>query len=156
MDPNPVIVEKLSSHEFLSGVDEAHILTLAQFTYEDVLEGNDYVFHAGEPADHCYLIRDGLVSLEVYDPRRGGLTLEKLGINRVLGWSWLIPPHLWTFDARAINRTTVLALDAARFRKAMDADHELGYHMLKRFTVVFADRLRASRSQMMHTYGSVF
>ncbi len=152
MEPNPAIVEKLSAHEFLAGIEEEHVLTLAKFAYEDVLEANEYVFHAGEPADHCYLIREGLVSLEVYDPRRGAVTLEKLGSNRALGWSWLIPPHLWTFDARAINRTTVLALDAARVRKAMDADHELGYHLLKRMVPVFADRLRASRSQMMHVF----
>ena len=149
------IADKLARHEFLSGVDEKHIETLAAFTHQEIIDAGDYVFRAGEHAEHCYLILEGRVYLEVYDPRRGAVALESLGSNRALGWSWLIPPHQWTFDARATVPTGLLALNAEKFRRAMESDHELGYHMLKRFTSVIADRLRASRLQLLDMYGPV-
>ena len=152
---NPNVRKMLAEHEFLAGLEEAHVEKLAEFAYLDTMTPDEYIFRAGEHAERCYLIREGQVALEVYDPRRGAVRMATLGNNRALGWSWLIPPHQWTFDARVIRSTTVIALDAVRFRRAMDEDHELGYHMLKRFTTVFADRLRASRLQLLDMYGPV-
>ena len=152
---NAAVIEKLAEHEFLAGIDEAHLETLASFTYQDELAEGEYLFRAGEPAEQCYFTLDGMVSLEVYDPRRGSVKLEQLGGNRALGWSWLIPPHQWTFDARVMVTCRFLALDARRFRDAMDRDHELGYVMLQRFTAVFADRLRASRLRLLDMYNPV-
>lgn len=152
---NPVIVEQLRSHEFLAGLEERHLETLAAFTHYEVIDAGETIFHAGEMAEHCYFISEGYISLEVYDPRRGSVTIETLGANRVLGWSWLIPPHQWSFDARALRATRLLALNASKFRNAMEEDHELGYLMLKRFTNVFADRLRASRLQLLDMHGPV-
>lgn len=153
MSVNPDFQAMLASHEFLVALEPEHLEILAGFTHLDILGEDDYIFRAGEPAEACYLILDGYISLEVYDPRRGSVALETLGANRALGWSWLIPPHQWTFDARVLKPTKALVLDAEQFRDAMESNHELGYTILKRFVGVFADRLRASRLQLLDMYG---
>lgn len=153
MSMNPDFEALLASHEFLKDFNPKHVALLAKFTHLESLAEGDYIFRAGEPAEGFYLIREGYISLEVYDPRRGAVTLENLGANRALGWSWLIPPHQWTFDSRVLRSTEVLVLNAESFRNAMEENHELGYNILKRFVGVFADRLRASRLQLLDMYG---
>ena len=58
----------------------------------------------------------GRVSVEVIAPQRGAITIETVGEGDLLGWSWLIPPFQWHFDARALNLTRAIALDARCLR----------------------------------------
>ncbi|MBI2431611.1 MAG: cyclic nucleotide-binding domain-containing protein [Candidatus Hydrogenedentes bacterium] len=152
MVTNVGVKEMLLEHEFLRGLDPEWMEKLAEFTYTDSYYPNDYLFRAGEDADRCLLIRDGNVALELYDPRRGSVTLDTLSGNKVLGWSWLIPPCKWCFDARALALTRVLAINGPRLLQLMEEDHILGYAMLKRFAFLFADRLHAARLQLMDMY----
>lgn len=34
----------------------------------------------------------------------------------LVGWSWLIPPRRWQFDARAVEPTTLIEIDADALR----------------------------------------
>ena len=72
----------------------------------------------------------------------------------VLGWSWLIPPYRWRFDARAIDLTRAIALDGKCLRGKCDQDPRLGYELLKRVAAIMAERLHATRLQMLDVYGA--
>jgi hypothetical protein len=71
----------------------------------------------------------------------------------VLGWSWLGPPHRWLFEGRAVTLVRAIALDGACLREKCEANHDLGYELLKRVTHVIADRLAAARLQLLDLYG---
>ena len=71
----------------------------------------------------------------------------------MLGWSWIIPPYHWHYDARAIEPTSAIALDAKCLRIKCEEDHDLGYELLKRFTNVITQRLEATRLQLLDVYG---
>jgi hypothetical protein len=71
-----------------------------------------------------------------------------------LGWSWLIPPYKWRFDARAIETTRAFALDGKCLRGKCDEDPRLGYELLKRIAATIAERLHATRLQMLDVYGA--
>lgn len=114
---------------------------------------SDYLFHEGEPADKFYLIRHGSVALEIYLPGRQALVVETLHAGDILGWSWLIPPYRWFCDARAVQLTRVLSLDARCLRDKMENNHELGYELYRRFMPVVAKRLQAGRLQLIDMYG---
>ena len=57
----------------------------------------------GEPAERFYLIRHGMVALEVDAPGRGPLVIETLDEGEVVGWSWLFAPYRWAMDGRAVG-----------------------------------------------------
>ncbi len=107
----------------------------------------------GEQADVFYLVRAGKVALEVSVPDGGALVVETLGPGEVVGWSWLFPPHRWTFDVRAVEVTRAVALDGACLRGKCDEDPRLGYELMQRFARVMGDRLRATRLQLLDVYG---
>ena len=86
-------------------------------------------------------------------PQRGAIAIDTVGEGDVLGWSWLIPPYHWHFDARAVEPTRAIALDGRCLRGKCDADHELGYELMKRFAQVIEQRLEATRWQLLDVYG---
>jgi CRP-like cAMP-binding protein len=93
------------------------------------------------------------VALEIVAPQRGPIIVETLGEGDILGWSWLIPPYNWHFDARAVELTRAIALDGKCLRTKCEADHDLGYELLKRFTNIMEQRLEATRLQLLDIYG---
>ncbi len=70
----------------------------------------------------------------------------------MVGVSWLVPPYRWSYDAKALETTRALALDAKCLRGKCDDDHDLGYELMKRFVPVLVERLQATRLQMADVY----
>lgn len=143
------MVKMLMDHPFLETMEDRHIEILASVAYTENFQVGDYLFRAGESAESCFLIRTGVVGIELYDPQRGAVTVERLIDGRVVGLSWVVPPHMWCFDGKALRDTQVISFPAEKLRRACDEDPEFGYTMLKLFSVVFSERLHATRRQLL-------
>lgn len=143
----------LSEHPFFHGLDERYLKLVVGCASNVRFEAGQFIFHEGEQANHFYLIRHGIVALEVFAPNRGSLTIQTLDDGEILGWSWLIPPYQWRFDARAVETTRAIALDGKCLREKCEEDHDLGYELLKRFASILGQRLEATRIQLLDIYG---
>ena len=143
----------LAEHPFFQGLSANFLALLAGCATNVRFDAGEYLFHEGEEANRFYLIRDGGVLVQVFVPGRGAVTLQTLRGGDVLGWSWLIAPYRWRFDARAMEPTRALALDGVCLRGKCDENHHLGYEMLKRFAAIVAERLEATRLQLLDVYG---
>ncbi|MBI1792022.1 MAG: cyclic nucleotide-binding domain-containing protein [Acidobacteria bacterium] len=144
----------LKQHTFLIYLEPRHVETLVGCAGNRRFEPGEYLCREGEPADLFFLLRAGQVALEFRVPQRGPLRVETLGEGDVLGWSWLVAPHHWHFDARAVTPVRALALDGKCLRRKCEEDHELGYQLLKRFASLIERRLEATRLQLLDTYGA--
>jgi len=111
------------------------------------------VFREGEPADIFYLVRKGRVALSTHAPARGSVVIETLDPGEVVGWSWLFPPHVWQFDARAVDDVRAVAFDGACLRGKCESDNALGYELMRRFASVMIDRLQHTRLRLLDLYG---
>jgi CRP-like cAMP-binding protein len=140
-------------HPFFAGLEEAFCTLVCGCAKNVRFEAGQYLFHEGEPADEFYLLRHGRVALELHAPERGPVTFQTLGEGEVVGVSWLIPPYRWTYDARALTLVRAIGMDAACLRQKCEADHDLGYDMMKRFMPVLIQRLQATRLQILDVYG---
>ncbi|NUM54570.1 MAG: cyclic nucleotide-binding domain-containing protein [Candidatus Hydrogenedentes bacterium] len=146
------VKQLLAEHEFVRGMEERHIDLLASFARLKIVREDEYMFREGEDADCCYLIRDGCIAIEVRHPSRGSVTIQTLGANKVVGWSWLSPPYQWKFDGRAVELTRGVCLGSEQLRDACEADHEFGYQFLARLMPVVSERLEATRLQLLDLY----
>jgi CRP/FNR family transcriptional regulator, cyclic AMP receptor protein len=142
----------LAAHPFCAGLDESQVKMLHGLTTRVHFEAGQSILSEGLEADHLYLIERGQVALEIHTPDRGLLRVGLLGDGEVLGWSWMMPPHRWHLDARAVEPTQALALDAVRLRQRCDADPSLGYELYKRLSAVLLQRLQAVRLQLIDFY----
>ena len=107
----------------------------------------------GQPADEFFLIREGRVAIGMPTPRGGCHIIETLDAGDVVGWSWLLPPHVWHFDVTAVTPVRALSMDGRCLRNKCDADTRLGYDLMKRFSRVMVERLAATRLQLLDLYG---
>ena len=114
----------------------------------------EYLMREGEPADRFFLIRHGKVALEITTPGRPPIIVTTLHSGEVVGASWLAPPYRAMFDSRAMELTRAISIDAKCLRGKCEADHYLGYEMMKRFLPLLARRLQATRLQILDVYGS--
>lgn len=137
----------------LAGLDPRLLDLIAGCGRTARFAAGELLFRAGEPADDFFLIRHGAIALELPVPQREPVTIETLHDGELLGWSWLFEPHRWTFDAHAVQDTTVVGFDGACLRGKCETDHELGYQLMRRFAAVLVDRLQATRLQLLDVYG---
>jgi CRP-like cAMP-binding protein len=142
----------LGEHPVLKGLQPAHLDLIVGCASNVRFNPGEFIFRAGQEANHFYVVRSGRVSVETFAPQRGPITIETVGDGELLGWSWLIPPFEWHFDARALNLTRAIALDARCLRAKCDGDAALGYELLKRFSLVMEQRLEATRLQLLDLY----
>jgi CRP-like cAMP-binding protein len=143
----------LEEHPFFKGLDEAVRQVVAGCAANERYDAGAYVFREGEPADKFYLIRHGAVALELHTPGREPIVVDTVDDGEILGWSWIVPPYRWAFDARVVQLTRAVSLDAKCLRTKMEADPALGFELLKRVIPVMAQRLAHTRLQLIDMYG---
>jgi CRP/FNR family transcriptional regulator, cyclic AMP receptor protein len=147
----PDDLEKIiAEHPFLKGLSphQCRILTdCAMFTK---FEPGELLLREGDPANRFYLILRGKVSVESYAPDSGATPIQTVGGGEVLGWSWLFPPYYWHFSARAVELTEAVFFYGTPLRDECEADHDLGYELLKRMAEVMMKRLQATRRQLLN------
>jgi CRP/FNR family cyclic AMP-dependent transcriptional regulator len=142
----------LAEHPFFRGLEQHYLDLLVGCASNVRFDAGQFVLRENEEANQFFLIRQGKVSVEIFAPGRGPITILTLGEGEVLGWSWLVPPYQWKFDARAIELTRAFALDGKCLREKSEHDHDLGYELLKRFVLIVEERLTATRFQLLNVY----
>jgi CRP/FNR family cyclic AMP-dependent transcriptional regulator len=143
----------LAEHPFIKGLEPHHVQLIVGCASNMRFDAGQFMLREGEEANQFYIIRKGKVALEIFSPEKGPIIIDTLGDGEVLGWSWLIPPYHWRFDARAVELTRAIALDGKCLRNKCEEDHDLAYELLKRFAHLMEERLEATRLQLMDMYG---
>jgi CRP/FNR family cyclic AMP-dependent transcriptional regulator len=143
----------LGEHAFFDGISADQLRLATGCARNHRFDAGQYLFHEGEPADEFFLIRHGKVALEIVAPGQAPIVLATVRQGEIVGASWLIPPYRWAFDARAVELTRAIRIDAACLRAKCEADHHFGYEMMKRFLPILVKRLHATRLQILDVYG---
>jgi CRP/FNR family cyclic AMP-dependent transcriptional regulator len=144
----------IREHPFFAGMEDRFLDLVSGCARNVRFEPGEYLVREGEPADEFYLIRSGKVGLDISAAGRGTITFQTAREGEIVGVSWLIPPYRWMYDAKAVELTRAIAIDATCLRGKSEADHDLGYEMMKRLVPVLVQRLQATRLQVLDVYGS--
>lgn len=146
--------ELLIGHRFFAGLDGSTVSTLESCARNVHVRADGYLFREGAAADQFFVIRRGRVALDILVPGRGVFVFDTAEEGDVVGWSWLIPPYRWFFDARAVQDVSAVAVDATCLRTKCDEDPALGYALMQRVAQVMYERLQAARVRQLDLYGS--
>jgi CRP/FNR family cyclic AMP-dependent transcriptional regulator len=148
------IEQYLPDHPFFAGLD-AQALALAVGCAKNVsFHAGEFLFREGEPADQFFVVRRGRVAIEVHDPAVGTKVVDTADAGDVVGWSWLVPPYHWRFDARAVEATGAVAFDGLCLRGKCEEDPVLGYELMQRVAQGMFGRLIAARVRLLDLYGN--
>jgi CRP-like cAMP-binding protein len=125
-------------------VDHARVVTYPEGTT---------LFSDGAPAQSFHLVIDGRVAIELHSPGRGTQVIDTVEPCETVGWSWLVPPYRWVFNARAVTDVTAVTVDAQALRGLAEEDPAFGYALLQKVAAVMLDRMQAARLRLADMYG---
>jgi CRP/FNR family transcriptional regulator, cyclic AMP receptor protein len=148
-----MIDELIAASPTFAGLEPAHLELIAGCGRNEHVAAGELLMREGEAADRFFLIRRGVVALEVDAPGRGAMQIQTLHEGEVVGWSWLFAPFRWREDGRAVESCRLVSFDGTCLRGKCEADHELGYQLMKRFAATVIDRLQETRFQLLDVYG---
>ncbi len=143
------IDDYLSAHAFFSGLDKQSKKFLSNSAEVLQIKQGEVLFQPGASADKFYLLRNGEISVRVPAMMGPALEIQKLKAGQILGWSWLIPPYRWNFQARAVEDSDLLEFDGSAILARCEKDPKFGYELFKRFAALMSERLDAARQKMM-------
>jgi CRP-like cAMP-binding protein len=149
------IATRVALHPFLAGMSRAQLALLTDCAVARHFDTNQKILREGEFANGFYVIETGKIALESEADFGESIPIQILGAGDLLGWSWMFPPYVWQFTARAIEPCTALFFYAAIVREYCEKDHSLGYELLKRISAVMVKRLQAAHDQMLSLYSNL-
>lgn len=147
------LIDLLDEHPVTRSLEPDTRQLIAGCASIKVYRAESFIFRHAATASNFYLIRHGKVALELESPGRGTVRFLTLQDGDLLGASWLIPPYRWSYNARAIDLTRVIAFDAQCLRAKCEADPPVGYEMMKCFIPILIERLNTARLQSANVFG---
>jgi CRP-like cAMP-binding protein len=142
----------IAQSELFAGLAAGFIDFLAAHATMRLVRKDEVLFAYSDRADYFYLVSSGHISVEVAAITGPELELQDLGPGAVVGWSWLIAPHRWNFNARAKSPAEVIEFDGKAVLARCEQDPRFGYELLKRFATLMSERLNLARQKMMEAW----
>lgn len=146
------IEDLLQGHPFMTRLTPDQVAFVAGCGKNVRYPAGTFLAREGSPADEFFVIRQGRVAVSATAPGRGDIVLETLREGDVAGWSWIMPPYLWTFNIQALEPVLAIALDGKCLRQKCETDTHLGFVIMRALAEIMTVRLRATRLQLIDMY----
>jgi CRP-like cAMP-binding protein len=140
---------RVALHPFLAGMNRQQLVLLTDCAMVVQFKKGQVIFREGDIANRFYLIETGKVILESSGASGDPLVIDTIGAGDLLGWSWMFPPYVWHFTARATEPVTAIFFYGTILREYCEREHSLGYELFKRMGAVMIKRLQAAREKMV-------
>jgi CRP/FNR family transcriptional regulator, cyclic AMP receptor protein len=145
----------ISAHPFWKDLNPQVLHVLKECSSTMTFGVGQPVMQAGFEAEHFYLVIRGHVSVEMFMPGKGIITLQTIGPGEVLGWSWFFPPYRWHFNANSRDITETVVFDARKLREYAAENHDFGYDLASRIAQVMLQRLQATRLRLVEYHAAI-
>ena len=112
-------------------------------------EKGAHVYERGARADHIFVVINGLVSLNRFEPGdKIGIPFEKRERGELFGTACFMKPQKYTLTGVCMEDSEVLAIDADKLLKLCETDPDLGYKFLKEVAKVYFERYKIAKMQI--------
>jgi CRP/FNR family cyclic AMP-dependent transcriptional regulator len=139
---------RVALHPFLAGMNRKDLALLTDCAMVVQFAPGEIIFREGENANRFYLLESGRVVLESKQSGGEPFVIDTVRAGDLLGWSWMFPPHMWHFTARAVERTVAIFFYGTILREYCERDPAFGYELFKRMSAVMVKRLQAARRKI--------
>jgi CRP-like cAMP-binding protein len=133
-----VSTHRLRKADFLQGLAGEVLQRIAHFfEVEDVGEGVT-LCEEGERAKRLYVIEEGKVSVSSKDGRKYHIDTP----GKIVGWSYLVPPFLYTASVATMTPSKLLVTKGKNFYYFIHKEPKIEMKVLSNLTQIIASRLR--------------
>lgn len=147
------LVRELQAIPWFQELTSEHFDMLVETASLCEVETGEELYREGDRQDFLYIVLAGRIASDIQVPGRGRLRIYTSEPMDVVGWSGITPVlRQRTASAIAIMPSRLAAFDAVALRKACEANHDLGYVVMRRLANVVAARLMVTRLQLVDMF----
>lgn len=133
-------------------LDDADLAKVAGIASVEDRAAGATIFKEGGRNSNLYFVIAGAAALEMHVPRRGTKRILTIGPGQLLAWSALLGDGTMTASAIAQQDLRLVAIPADPLRKLSDADHDIGYSVMRQTANSLSRRLLATRLQLLDLF----
>jgi len=148
------LLDTLGELAFLRGIDQQYLAQIADIAKIVSFPEGKVVFREGEPASKLYLVVSGSVSLEISTPGVGKKRILTVSDGELLGWSPVLEQTRLTASARTLKPTEAVEISGGQILTLCEHNPGFGYEFMRRAALALAQRLTATRIQLLDVFGS--
>jgi CRP-like cAMP-binding protein len=153
MGPLDEVYLELQKIPWFRELNDEHLRQIAAISAIRHARAGEVLFREGDRQDNIYVVIAGRVALDMFMPNRGKVRFYTCEEWEVVGWSGVTPEvHQRIAGAVAVIETTLIATDSEKLRQLCEADHDLGYQVMRRMANVVASRLVVTRLQLLDMF----
>jgi CRP-like cAMP-binding protein len=116
-------------------------------TEELLLDPDSTVYHAGEPAEYFYIVREGRVSLRSVSPGVN-LHVDDVLPGEIFGTCLCLGRDTYALEARCVEKTKLMRIRADVLKRTLNDDPVLGYAVQAYVSSVYFARYLESVSKL--------
>lgn len=147
------LAEVLGKLQFSEGLPEVMIERFAALADLRGFPAGTLLFREGTRNDQLMVITLGRVALDMQVPGRGEVRIISLGPGDMVAWSALLGGGRMTTSAVALEDTQVLSIRGADALSLCQSNPEFGYLLMRQVAQTLANRLVATRLQLLDLFG---
>ena len=133
-----VSIDRLRKVDILQGLSEEELQSVAPFCEEENVAVGVPLCEEGASAERLYVLEQGRVSIR--SKKGGQYDIDTPG--KIVGWSFLVPPFLYTASAVTTIPCKVLVIKSPDFYYLIHKEPKMGMKVINNLAQVIASRLR--------------
>ena len=133
-----ISADRLRKVDFLQRLDEEELQRMAHFFEEEDVGAAVRLCEEGAKAERLYVLERGEVSISPKYGRRYHIDTP----GKVVGWSFLVPPFLYTASVVTVTPSKFLVIGDTHFYYFIHEEPGMETKVLNNLTQIIASRLR--------------
>jgi hypothetical protein len=132
-----VSIDRLKKVDILEGLAEGELQSIAQYFEQENVNAGVTLCEEGTDADRLYVLEEGKVSIT----SRKGCQYDIDIPGKIVGWSFLAPPFLYTASAVTKTPSKVLVIKSPDFYYVLHKEPKTGMKVINNLAQVIGSRL---------------
>ena len=133
-----ISIDRLRKIDFLHGFAEGELENIAHFFEEENIGPDVTLCEEGERAKRLYVLEQGRISIRSKNGRQYYIHTP----GKIIGWSFLLPPFLYSASAVTTIPSTVLVIKSPGFYDFIHREPKMEMKVLRNLAQVIANRLK--------------
>ena len=133
-----VSIDRLRKVDILQGLEDRELQSIAQFFETENIASGVTLCEEGAKAERLFVLEQGRVSIG--SQRGGQFDIDTPG--KVVGWSFLVPPFLYTATVVTKGPSRVLVIKSPDFYYIIHKEPKMGMKVIINLAQLIASRLK--------------
>lgn len=148
-----VTPDQLRQIRCLQDIDEEYLGPIAALARVVEFPAGKVLYREGQPLTNIYLILSGSISIEICAPGVGCRRIMTVSAGDLLGITPAVGQSLSTGTTRTLAPTKAIELNAGQVLTLCEHNPRFGYDFMRQVALAIAQRLNATRLQLLDVFG---